>query len=287
MALERNEPQTRGELDFEVQAALRMAAELTALRSPALDVRQLSLWQYGTAVFRDVTLVVPSHRITSVIGPVGCGSTALVRSMNRMNEIDPQARTRTEGSVFFHAQNIYGPDTDPIAIRRRIGMVFDGPNPIEGDIYDNVAVGVRDHREFGSLDDTVERALRQAALWDQLKDHLHESSHTLTHGLLQRLCIARALAVGPEILLMDQPCRRLDAMSTYQIEEVLHNLRDEYTIVFVTGNVQQAARISDYTAFMLADLPGAGQLVEFAPTRELFTRPADRRTEEYIEGRFG
>ncbi|MCS7234764.1 MAG: phosphate ABC transporter ATP-binding protein PstB [Armatimonadota bacterium] len=248
-----------------------------------LRVEDLRVW-YGTqAALRGVTLDVPERRITAVIGPSGCGKSTLVRAINRMNELIPGVRT--EGRVLFRGQDLYAPGVDPVEVRVRIGMVFQKPNPFPKSVYENVAFGLRLHRRLSrrELDERVERALRQAALWDEVKDHLHRKSGLeLSGGQQQRLCIARALAVEPEVLLLDEPCSALDPISTARIEALMEDLKRDYTLVIVTHNMQQAARVSDFTAFLLD-----GELVEFGATEEVFTRPRDRRTEDYITGRFG
>jgi phosphate transport system ATP-binding protein len=230
-----------------------------------------------------VSLGFAAHRITAVIGPSGGGKSTLLRCLNRMHELVPGARV--EGRVLLDEEDIYAPDVDPVAVRRRVGMVFQRANPFPTmSIYDNVAAGLRLNGVHNRrmLDDVVERSLRQAALWDEVKDVLGRSGASLSGGQQQRLCIARALAVQPEVLLMDEPASALDPASTLKIEELARTLRDNLTIVLVTHNMQQAARVSDSTAFMLS-----GELVEFRPTTELFTRPKDQRTEDYITGRFG
>jgi phosphate transport system ATP-binding protein len=239
---------------------------------------------YGpTHAVRGVSLGFAAHRITAVIGPSGCGKSTLLRCLNRMHELVPGARV--EGRVLLDGADIYAPDVDPVAVRRRVGMVFQRANPFPTmSIYDNVAAGLRLNgvHDRRVLDNVVERSLREAALWDEVKDVMGRSGASLSGGQQQRLCIARALAVEPEVLLMDEPASALDPASTLKIEELARTLRDSLTIVLVTHNMQQAARVSDSTAFMLS-----GELVEFRPTTELFTRPKDQRTEDYITGRFG
>jgi len=248
-----------------------------------LRVQGLRVWYGSTPALQGVSLDIPERRITAVIGPSGCGKSTLVRAINRMNELIPTVRT--EGRVLFHGQDLYGPGVDPVEVRVRIGMVFQKPNPFPKSIYENVAFGLRLHRRCGrrELDERVERALRQAALWDEVKDVLHRKNGLeLSGGQQQRLCIARALAVEPEVLLLDEPCSALDPTATARIEALMEDLTRDYTLVIVTHNMQQAARVSDFTGFILG-----GELVEFAPTQQLFTTPRDRRTEEYITGRFG
>jgi phosphate transport system ATP-binding protein len=234
---------------------------------------------YGTKqVLFDITLNIASNKVTSLIGPSGCGKSTLLRTLNRMHETVRSARL--EGEILVDNQNILAQDVT--ALRRRVGMVFQRPNPFPKSIFDNVAYGLRINGVKGSMADAVEKSLRHAALWDEVKDQLHKSAYELSGGQQQRLCIARALAVEPEVLLLDEPCSALDPISTAKIEELLVQLRDLCTIVIVTHNMQQAARVSDFTAFLLT-----GQLIEFSPTPQLFTTPSDARTEAYITGRFG
>jgi phosphate transport system ATP-binding protein len=236
-----------------------------------------------TRAVRAVSLSIQTNRISAIIGPSGCGKSTFLRCLNRMHELMPGARM--EGQVFLDGQDIYARDMDPVMVRRRIGMVFQRPNPFPTmSIYDNVAAGLRLNgvRDRRVLDETVEQSLRQAALWDEVKDVLGRPGAGLSGGQQQRLCIARALAVKPEVLLMDEPASALDPVSTLKIEELARTLRETLTIVLVTHNMQQAARASDTTAFMLN-----GELVEHGPTAEVFTRPRDKRTEDYITGRFG
>jgi phosphate transport system ATP-binding protein len=236
-----------------------------------------------TRAVRAVSLSIQTNRISAIIGPSGCGKSTFLRCLNRMHELVPGARM--EGQVFLDGQDMYARDMDPVMVRRRIGMVFQRPNPFPTmSIYDNVAAGLRLNgvRDRRVLDEAVEQSLRQAALWDEVKDILGRPGTGISGGQQQRLCIARALAVKPEVLLMDEPASALDPLSTLKIEELAKTLRETLTIVLVTHNMQQAARASDFTAFMLN-----GELVEFGPTAEVFTRPRDKRTEDYITGRFG
>ncbi len=227
-----------------------------------------------------VTLPVYQHRITSIIGPSGCGKSTLLRSFNRMNDfIDHVSLT---GEISFNDQNIYAPDADPVAVRLNIGMVFQKPNPFPKTIYENVAWAPKINGLKDNMDDRVEQALKQAALWDEVNDRLHDSALNLSGGQQQRLCIARALAMNPLVLLMDEPCSALDPVSTARIEDLLFELKEKLTIVIVTHNMQQAARVSDFTAFM-----ENGVLIEYGPTETLFTNPENERTEEYVTGRFG
>jgi phosphate transport system ATP-binding protein len=229
---------------------------------------------------------IPLHRVTALIGPSGCGKSTLLRCLNRMNDLIPTARV--EGRVEYHGADIYGKDIDPVEVRRRIGMVFQKPNPFPKSIEDNVAFGARINGIQGNMDEIVERSLRQAAIWDEVKNDLKKSGLALSGGQQQRLCIARALAVQPEVILMDEPCSALDPIATLKIEDLIRELCENYTIIIVTHNMQQAARVSDYTAFLLAAEHGVnGQLIEYGPTAEIFTHPRDKRTEDYITGRFG
>ncbi|HMM26666.1 MAG TPA: phosphate ABC transporter ATP-binding protein PstB [Aggregatilineaceae bacterium] len=253
----------------------------------AIETRHLDVFYGDFRAVRDVSLRFAPNKITALIGPSGCGKSTLLRSLNRMNELVPTARV--QGEVLFHGHNLYDPAVDPVEVRRRIGMVFQKPNPFPKSIYDNIAYGPRilGLRDKATLDDIVERSLRQAALWDEVKDDLKKSGLALSGGQQQRLCIARALAVEPEIILMDEPCSALDPIATLRIEELMRELQHRYSIVIVTHNMQQAARVSDYTAFMLMGDDRAGRVVEYDATETIFSRPSDRRTEDYITGRFG
>jgi phosphate transport system ATP-binding protein len=250
-----------------------------------LEARRLRVYYGDFLALKDVDLQVRPRKITAIIGPSGCGKSTLLRAFNRMNELVPTART--EGEVLFCGQNIYEPWVDPVEVRRRIGMVFQKPNPFPKSIYENVAWGARIHGYQGNLDELVERSLRQAALWDEVKDKLHESALALSGGQQQRLCIARTIAVRPEVILMDEPASALDPIATLKIEDLMRELAQEYTIVIVTHNMQQAARVSDYTAFLMMGEDRAGFVVEYGPTGQIFTNPKDERTEAYITGRFG
>jgi phosphate transport system ATP-binding protein len=251
----------------------------------AIKTKNLHVY-YGTfRAVKDITLNCPQNSITALIGPSGCGKSTVLRSFNRMNDLVPSARV--EGEVLYQGHNIYQPEIDPVEVRRRVGMVFQKPNPFPKSIYDNVAWGARINGYKGKMDDLVESALRQAALWDDVKDKLSQSGYSLSGGQQQRLCIARTIAVKPEIILMDEPTSALDPVATLRIEELIQELKKEYTIIIVTHNMQQAARASDYTAFFNMDNDRAGYLVEFDNTNELFTNPKDQLTEQYITGRFG
>jgi len=249
---------------------------------PVLQSTAYSFWYGPTQALHEISCAIPAHAITALIGPSGCGKTTFLRSINRMHDLTPGARH--SGDIQLDGQSIFAPGTDVVALRQRVGMVFQRPNPFPKPVYDNVAYGPRLNvlappRE---LPDRVERALRQAALWDEVKDRLREPGTALSGGQQQRLCIARALANEPEVLLLDEPCSALDPIATQRIEELLVELKQTYTIVIVTHNMQQAARVSDYTGFFYV-----GHLVEFGTTQQVFTRPTDERTEAYITGRFG
>ncbi|HLS73851.1 MAG TPA: phosphate ABC transporter ATP-binding protein PstB [Actinomycetaceae bacterium] len=239
----------------------------------------------------DVDLDFRRNEVTALIGPSGCGKSTVLRCLNRMNDL--VASARVSGSVTYHGQDVYAPEVDPIEVRRRIGMVFQKANPFPKSIYDNVAYGPRvTGMKVASMDDHVEQCLRRAALWEEVKDKLKESGYSLSGGQQQRLCIARAIATEPDVILMDEPCSALDPIATGAIEDLMHELREEYTIIIVTHNMQQAARISDRTAFFTArpdESTGdrTGQLVEYGTTDQIFENPADQRTEDYISGRFG
>jgi phosphate transport system ATP-binding protein len=245
------------------------------IRAERLTIR------YGSfAAVRDASLEIPAHRVTAIIGPSGCGKSTLLRAMNRMNDFVPSASA--EGSLFYRGDDIYRPGFDAVELRRRIGMVFQKPNPFPKSIYKNVAWGAAINGYQGNLEELVERALQQAALWEEVKDKLHESAYALSGGQQQRLCIARAIALQPDVLLMDEPCSALDPIATARIEDLIDKLKSQYTVVLVTHNMQQAARVSDRTAFMYL-----GELIEVNDTNVIFTKPGNRRTQDYITGRFG
>ncbi|MGQ9837431.1 MAG: phosphate ABC transporter ATP-binding protein PstB [Cyanobacteriota bacterium] len=254
-----------------------------------IETKDVSVYYGSHLAVSQVSLKIPKNQITAFIGPSGCGKSTLLRCFNRMNDLIPSARV--EGAVIFHRQNIYDPQVDPSEVRRRIGLVFQKPNPFPKSIYDNVAFGPRINGYQGDLDELVERTLRQAALWDEVKDKLQLSGLSLSGGQQQRLCIARTLAIQPEVILMDEPCASLDPISTLRIEELLKELVRRYTIIIVTHNMQQAARVSDFTAFFNTEIDDEGirygRLVEFNRTEKLFNSPACRETEEYVSGRLG
>lgn len=251
----------------------------------AVEAENLHVFYGNFRAVKDINLPIERNKITALIGPSGCGKSTVLRSFNRMNELIPSARV--EGKILFNGQNLYSSEVDPVEVRRRIGMVFQKPNPFPKSIYENVAWGARVNGFKGNMDELVEQSLRRAALWDEVKDKLKQSGLGLSGGQQQRLCIARAIAVKPEIILMDEPCSALDPIATLKIEDLMRELVKEYTIIIVTHNMQQAARASDNTAYFLMDSDRAGALVEYGPTQDLFTNPKDKRTEDYITGRFG
>jgi phosphate transport system ATP-binding protein len=249
------------------------------------ELESLSCFYGSFRAVRDISLAVPKNQITAIIGPSGCGKSTLLRSFNRMNDLVDSARI--EGRILYHGVDLYADGVDPVEVRRRIGMVFQKPNPFPKSIYDNVSFGPKVAGYRGNMDELVERSLRRAALWDEVKDKLKQPGTALSGGQQQRLCIARAIAVEPDVILMDEPCSALDPIATLRIEELMRELKQNYTIVIVTHNMQQAARASDVTAFLTMGEDRAGYLVEMAPTQNLFTRPTHRLTEDYITGRFG
>ncbi len=256
----------------------------------AIQAKNLNVFYGAFRAVKNVNLPIERKKVTAIIGPSGCGKSTVLRSFNRMNELVPSAHI--EGEILFNGQNIYASDVDPVEVRRRIGMVFQKPNPFPKTIYENVAWGARLNGFSGgvgrpNMDEWVEQCLLKAALWDEVKDKLHQSGLSLSGGQQQRLCIARAIAVQPEIILMDEPASALDPIATLKIEDLMHELAQEYTIIVVTHNMQQAARVSDFTAFFTMDEDRSGILVEFGPTTQIFTTPTDDRTEGYITGRFG
>jgi phosphate transport system ATP-binding protein len=277
---------------------LRLGGDLTQRSDSAVAVDTRTVFfinkmrvRYGsfTAV-RDITFDIPQNEITALIGPSGCGKSTVLRSLNRMNDLVKGAKV--DGEVRYHGEDIYAPEVDAVELRRRIGMVFQKPNPFPKSIYDNVAFGPRLNGQRSGLDDVVEQSLRGAALWDEVKDKLKNSGLSLSGGQQQRLCIARAIAVNPDVILMDEPCSALDPIATARIEDLMRELREDYTIVIVTHNMQQAARVSDRTAFFTVNINDevgerTGELVEFDRSEVIFTKPSDQRTENYVSGRFG
>ncbi len=263
-------------------------ADWPAAAAPVFRTTDLGV-RYGQYVaVEHVTMDIRAQEITALIGPSGCGKSTVLRCFNRMNDLIPGASVL--GTIEYHGENLYGRDVDPVEVRRRIGMVFQRPNPFPKSIYDNVAFGPRVNGNRKGLDDIVEQALTRCALWDEVKDKLKKSAYALSGGQQQRLCIARALAVEPDVILMDEPCSALDPIATARIEDLMTELKADYTIVIVTHNMQQAARVSDRTAFLTAEVDEGrrvGRLVEFDDTKVMFTNPSDSRTEGYITGRFG
>jgi len=266
-------------------AALDVSSPPSEEDSYALEVRDLNVYYGSFRAVKNINLKLPKRKITAFIGPSGCGKSTLLRTFNRMNDLIPGVRV--EGEVLFNGHNIYAPGVDAVEVRRRIGMVFQKPNPFPKSIYENIAWGARINGYRGNMDELVEQTLRQAALWDEVKDKLYQSGLSLSGGQQQRLCIARAIAIKPEIILMDEPASSLDPISTLKIEELMRHLAENYTIVVVTHNMQQAARVSDYTAFLMMDEDRAGYLVEYGTTAQIFTNPREKATEDYITGRFG
>ena len=254
----------------------------------SIEARNLNVFYGDFLAVKDVNLNVERQKITAIIGPSGCGKSTVIRPFNRMNALVPIART--EGEVLFHGQNIYAEEVDPVEVRKRIGMVFQKPNPFPKSIYENIAWGARINGFKGhraDLDDLVESTLKSAALWDEVKDKLNQSGLSLSGGQQQRLCIARTIAIKPDIILMDEPCSALDPISTLKIEELMRDLSVDYTIIIVTHNMQQAARVSDFTAIFTLDELRAGFLMEYGPTNRIFMNPKEKVTEDYITGRFG
>ena len=250
--------------------------------TPVLEARRVSIAYGAKEAIRDVSVSFHENRITAIIGPSGCGKSTLLRAFNRMNELIPNVRT--SGTFLYRGEEIYASDVDPVEVRRRIGMVFQKPNPFPRSIWDNVAWGptINGLASRAEMPDRVERSLRRAGLWEEVKDRLDDNGFSLSGGQQQRLCIARTLAMEPDVILLDEPCSALDPVSTSRIEDLLFELKEKFTIVIVTHNMQQAARVSDFTAFL-----DAGNLVEFGETQQVFTRPREKRTEDYVTGRFG
>lgn len=259
-------------------------------RETVFNLENVNVYYGSSLAVNDVSLDIYKNQITAFIGPSGCGKTTLLRCLNRMNDLIPSARV--EGSIRYHGEEMYGSEVDPVQVRKLIGMVFQKPNPFPKSIYDNVAFGPRTLGMKGSMDEIVEKALRDAALWDDVKDRLKDNAYGMSGGQQQRLCIARAIAVKPDVILMDEPCSALDPVSTFKIEDLMMELKKQYTIVIVTHNMQQAGRVADVTAFFSVvsdDEAGSrtGQLVEYDTTNKIFSNPKDERTRDYVTGRFG
>jgi phosphate transport system ATP-binding protein len=253
----------------------------------AIEANTLSIYYGNFMAVKDVDMMIERQKITAIIGPSGCGKSTLLRAFNRMNDFVPGCHVT--GKLLMQGQNLYSNDIDPVEVRRKIGMVFQKPNPFPKSIYENIAWGARINGFKGKMDELVETSLRSAALWDEVKDKLQESAYALSGGQQQRLCIARTIAIQPEIILMDEPASALDPISTLRIEELMQELKKNYTIIIVTHNMQQAARVSDYTAMMMLEKDGSrsGTVIEFSETKRIFTNPKDKRTEDYVTGRFG
>jgi phosphate transport system ATP-binding protein len=256
---------------------------------PVLRTQGLNVYYGSFLALREIFLDVPRNRVTAFIGPSGCGKSTLLRCYNRLNDLIESFRA--EGSIYYYDEDLYADHIDPVEVRRRIGMVFQRPNPFPKSIYDNIAFGPRINGYKGDMDELVERSLKQAALWDEVKDKLRQSGLSLSGGQQQRLCIARAVAVQPDVILMDEPCSALDPISTLRVEELLHELKERYTIIIVTHNMQQASRVSDMTAFFNVQTNEkggrTGYLVEYAPTSQIFQNPQQEATREYVSGKFG
>jgi len=270
--------------------ARRRRFHVPMTREPVFELEDVTVAYDGNPAVAEVTMDIYHNHITAIIGPSGCGKSTLIRCLNRMNDLIPSAGV--EGRVLYHGEDIYGDQIDPVEVRKRIGMVFQKPNPFPKSIYDNIAFGPRILDLDGDMDEIVERALRRAALWDEVKDRLEANAFGMSGGQQQRLCIARCLAVNPDVILMDEPCSALDPISTGKIEDLMLELKQDYSIVIVTHNMQQAARVSDMTAFLIVKLDAEerhrqGRLVEYDDTEKIFTNPSDSRTEDYVTGKVG
>jgi len=253
----------------------------------AIETKNLFIFYGSFPAVSEVNMKIEKQKITAIIGPSGCGKSTLLRSFNRMNDFVPGSYVT--GEILLHGQNLYGAKIDPVEVRRKIGMVFQKPNPFPKSIYENITWGAKINGYKGDMDELVEQSLRGAALWDEVKDKLKKSAYELSGGQQQRLCIARTIAIQPDIILMDEPASALDPISTLRIEELMQELKKNYTIIIVTHNMQQAARVSDYTAMMMLDKDGSrsGTVIEYSETKRIFTNPKDKRTEDYVTGRFG
>jgi phosphate transport system ATP-binding protein len=283
------EPRSRPDEVSLIKTNVRRSS-VSAEGETLFDIRDLGVYYGSFKAVRDVGLRISERNITALIGPSGCGKTTVLRCLNRMNDLIESARV--EGQILYHGVDLYDKEVDPVEVRRRIGMVFQKPNPFPKSIHDNVAFGPKIAGFKGHMNEIVEQSLQKAALWDEVKDRLKESAWSLSGGQQQRLCIARCIAVSPDVILMDEPCSALDPIATGRIEDLMQELKDEYTIVIVTHNMQQAARVSDMTAFFTAEISEqhdrrTGVLVEYDSTEKMFTNPSDERTENYVTGRFG
>jgi phosphate transport system ATP-binding protein len=287
----RSEPAVPGiNLEETVQATHGAAGTGYSRAETVFKLENVTVSYDATPAVADVSMEMYRNAITALIGPSGCGKSTLIRCLNRMNDLIPSASV--EGSVHYHGEDLYAPYIDPVEVRKRIGMVFQKPNPFPKSIYDNIAFGPRVLGMKGDMDDIVEKALRRAALWDEVKDRLDTNAFGMSGGQQQRLCIARCLSVNPDVILMDEPCSALDPISTGRIEDLMLELKRDYSIVIVTHNMQQAARVSDLTAFLIVKLDAdeqhrQGRLVEYAETEKIFTNPSDQRTEDYVTGKVG
>ncbi|MDY6819802.1 MAG: phosphate ABC transporter ATP-binding protein PstB [Halobacteriales archaeon] len=268
-------------IETDVSAGIDEDHEESRTSEPIVESRNISVWYDDEQALNDITMAVPENSVTALIGPSGCGKSTFLRCINRMNDMIDAARV--EGELYLSGKNVYDDDVDPVALRRRVGMVFQAPNPFPKSIRDNVTYGLKIQDKPGDYDEMVEQALRRAALWDEVNDRLDESGLELSGGQQQRLCIARAIAVDPEVILMDEPASALDPVATSQIEDLIEELAEDYTVIIVTHNMQQAARISDKTAVFLT----GGELVEFDDTEKIFENPESQRVEDYITGKFG
>jgi phosphate transport system ATP-binding protein len=262
----------------------------SALKEKVFELDEISVFYGGVPAVQEISMDVHRNEITALIGPSGCGKSTLIRCLNRMNDLIPAAEVK--GRLLYHGEDLYGDKVDPVQVRKLIGMVFQKPNPFPKSIYDNIAFGPRTLGMKGSMDEIVERALRDAALWDEVKDRLDSNAYGMSGGQQQRLCIARCIAVNPDVILMDEPCSALDPISTGKIEDLMVELKQEYSIVIVTHNMQQAARVSDRTAFLMVELTADeqnryGRIVEYDDTEKIFTNPSDQRTEDYVTGKVG
>jgi phosphate transport system ATP-binding protein len=272
------------------QAHDRAAGAGTAAKETIFGLKDVSVRYGDNLAVADVSIDIFQNNITALIGPSGCGKSTLIRCLNRMNDLIPSASV--EGEIIYHGQNLYDKDVDPVEVRKRIGMVFQKPNPFPKSIYDNIAFGPRILGMKGDMDEIVENALKGAALWDEVKDRLSDNAFGMSGGQQQRLCIARCMAVEPDVILMDEPCSALDPISTGKIEDLMLELKDQYSIVIVTHNMQQAARVSDMTAFLIVELDSDeknrwGRVIEYDDTEKIFTNPSDQRTEDYVSGKVG
>jgi phosphate transport system ATP-binding protein len=277
-------------LGVEVRPEFQRQKSDVRSRETVFALRDLSVHYADKPAVMDVTMDIYKNEITALIGPSGCGKSTLIRCLNRMNDLIPSARV--DGELLYHGEDLYGPKVDPVQVRKLIGMVFQKPNPFPKSIYDNIAFGPKTLGMKGDMDEIVERALRSAALWDEVKDRLGDNAYSMSGGQQQRLCIARCIAVNPDVILMDEPCSALDPISTGKIEDLMMELKQEFSIVIVTHNMQQAARVSDRTAFLIVELTADeknrwGEIVEYDETEKIFTNPSDKRTEDYVTGKVG